>query len=76
MIQKTVKYGNSVAVVLPKELVARMNLEPGTQVSIEEQNGRVEISRVRVVPELSDKDKKFVEELYQKRRKVFEALAE
>ena len=76
MVQKIVKYGNSHAVVIPAELSARHGLRAGSLVKIMEENGRLVLCPVEVVPKLSDDQQGFVRDLYERRRAVFKKLAE
>ncbi|NLX15220.1 MAG: AbrB/MazE/SpoVT family DNA-binding domain-containing protein [Phycisphaerales bacterium] len=76
MVQKVIKYGNSMAVILPKESADSAGLEIGSLVTTFVEGGRVIIQPVDVVPRLSPENQEFVDRLYEKRRKVFEALAE
>lgn len=74
-VQKIVKYGNSLAVVLPSEIAEAKGFEPGTLVNIEVVDGIVQIRGVEIVPSLSDADEKFARELFSKRKKAFKELA-
>jgi antitoxin component of MazEF toxin-antitoxin module len=76
MVQKVVKYGNSMAVILPKESATSAGIEIGTLVTTSVEGGRIIVQPVEVVPKLSPEDKEFVDRLYAKRRKVLDALAE
>lgn len=76
MIQKVIKYGNSLAVILPKEDAAAIGVEAGTLVQASVEGGRLVVAPVEVVPKLSPKNQRFVDQLYKRRRKVFEALGE
>ena len=76
MVQKVIKYGNSLAVILPKDSAASVGIEVGTLVETKVEGGRVVVQPVEVVPRLSPEDQSFVDRLYQKRRQVFEALGE
>jgi antitoxin component of MazEF toxin-antitoxin module len=76
MVQKVVKYGNSMAVILPKEHAASSGIEVGSWVTTSVEGGRIIIQPVEVVPRLSPDDQDFVDRLYEKRRKVFDALGE
>ena len=76
MVQKAVKYGNSVAFVVPKESAASVGIEVGTLVETRIEGGRIIVQPVEVVPKLSPENQAFVDRLYEKRRRVFEALGE
>ena len=76
MVQKVIKYGNSLAVILPKESAASVGIDVGTLVETTVEGGRVVVQPVEVVPKLTPENQEFVERLYQKRRRVFEALGE
>lgn len=76
MLQKIVKYGNSRAVVLPKEIVDQLRVKEGDWVDVELRNGGVVIQAVDIIPRISEEDRKFVEEFYKKNEAVFKALAE
>ena len=76
MVQKVIKYGNSMAVVLPKEATTLAGIEVGSLVVTSVEGGRVIVQPVDVVPKLLPEDEKFVDSLYAKRRDVFDALAE
>jgi len=76
MIQKVIKYGNSLAVILPKDSAAALGIDVGTLVETRVENGRVVVQPVEVVPKLTAENRDFVDRLYQKRRRVFEALGE
>lgn len=76
MVQKAIKYGNSLAIVLPKEFTQEQGVEAGTLLETTVKDGRVTVCPVEVVPKLSSKDEGFVDRLYEKRKKVFDALAE
>ena len=76
MVQKVIKYGNSMAVVLPKEATMSAGIEVGSLVVTSVEGGRVIVQPVDVVPKLLPEDEKFVDSLYAKRRDVFDALAE
>ena len=76
MVQKVIKYGNSMAVILPKESTASAGIEVGSLVMTSVEGGRVIVQPVEVVPKLSPENQEFADRLYAKRRKVFDALAE
>jgi len=76
MIQKVFKYGNSLAVILPKEFSAEAGVDAGSLVETAMNEGRVVIQPVEVVPKLAPENQEFVDRLYEKRRKVFKALGE
>ncbi len=76
MVQKVIKYGNSLAVILPSEAAASLGIEAGTLVESVVEGGRVVVQPVEVVPKLAPESQAFVERLYEKRRRVFEALGE
>ena len=76
MVQKVIKYGNSLAVILPKESAASVGIDVGTLVETTVEGGRVVVQPVEVVPKLTPENQDFVDRLYQKRRRVFEALGE
>ena len=76
MVQKVIKYGNSIAVVLPKDSAASIGIEVGTLVETTIEGGRVVVQPVEVVPKLTPENSEFVDRLYEKRRRVFEALGE
>ena len=76
MVQKVIKYGNSMAVVLPKEATTSAGIEVGSLVVTSVEGGRVIVQPVDVVPKLVPEDEKFVDSLYAKRRDVFDTLAE
>ena len=76
MVQKLVKYGNSVAVVLPAELARALGLAAGAFVKVERDDAQVLIRPVAVVPLLGSRDRKFANNLYRKRKKVFKQLAD
>ena len=76
MVQKVIKYGNSMAVILPKEAAASTGIRVGSLVTTTVEGGRVIVQPVDVVPKLSPENRQFVDRLYAKRRKVFDALAE
>lgn len=76
MIQKVIKYGNSLAVVLPKEIAAEVGLEAGDLVDTMVRDRHVEMYPVDMVHRISPADKEFVDALYQQREAVFKKLAE
>lgn len=76
MVQKVIKYGNSQAVVIAADLAARYGLQAGSFVKIMEENGRLVLCPVEVVPKLSENDRARVDRLYKKRKRVFKKLAE
>jgi antitoxin component of MazEF toxin-antitoxin module len=76
MVQKVIKYGNSLAVILPKESAAAAGIEAGTLVTTTVVEGRIVVQPVEVVPKLTAENQDFLDRLYQKRRRVFEALGE
>jgi antitoxin component of MazEF toxin-antitoxin module len=75
MVQKVIKYGNSMAVILPKESTASAGIRVGSLVTTSVEGGRVIVQPVDVVPKLSTENQQFVDRLYAKRRKVFDELA-
>ncbi len=76
MVQKVIKYGNSIAIVLPRESAASVGIEVGTLVEARVEGGRVVVQAVEVVPKLTPENREFVDRLYEQRRRVFEALGE
>ncbi|HSW45613.1 MAG TPA: AbrB/MazE/SpoVT family DNA-binding domain-containing protein [Phycisphaerae bacterium] len=76
MVQKVIKYGNSLAVILPRESAASVGIDVGTLVETTVEGGRVVVQPVVVVPKLAPENQDFVDRLYKKRRRVFEALGE
>ncbi len=76
MVQKVIKYGNSLAVILPKESAAAVGIDVGTLVETTVEGGRVVVQPVEVVPKLSVENQDFVDRLYEKRQRVFKALGE
>lgn len=76
MVQKVIKYGNSLAVILSRKSAASVGIEAGTLVETTVQGGRIVVQPVEVVPKLSPENQQFVDRLYQKRRRVFDALGE
>jgi antitoxin component of MazEF toxin-antitoxin module len=76
MVQKLVKYGNSLAAVIPADVSKRHGLQAGSLVQIMEQDGRIVLCPLEVVPKLSQQQEGFVRELYQRRAGVFKKLAE
>ncbi len=76
MVQKVIKYGNSLAVILPKESAALVGIDVGSLVETTVEGGRVVVQPVEVVPKLTLESREFVDRLYEKRRRVFEALGE
>ena len=54
MVQKLVKYGNSLAVVIPAEVSNRHGFQAGSLVQIMEQDGQLVLCPVEVVPKLSE----------------------
>ena len=76
MLKKLVKYGNSQAIVLPRELTEAVGLAVDAYAEVTVVNGRIEIRPVDVVPRLSEQDEKWLDEFYRKHEDVFKALAE
>jgi len=76
MVQKVIKYGNSIAVILPRESAASAGIDVGTLVETTVEDGRIVVQPVEVVPKLTPGSQEFVDRLYQKRRRVFKALGE
>ena len=76
MVQKVIKYGNSIAVILPRESAASAGIDVGTLVETTLEDGRIVVQPVEVVPKLTPENQEFVDRLYQKRRRVFKALGE
>jgi antitoxin component of MazEF toxin-antitoxin module len=76
MVQKVIKYGNSMAVILPKESTASTGIKIGSLLMTTVEGGRVIVQPVDVVPKLSPEDQHLVDRLYERRCKVFDALAE
>ena len=76
MVQKVIKYGNSHAGVIAAALAARYGLQAGSFVKIIEENGRLVLCPVEVVPKLSESDRARASRLYDKRKRVFKKLAE
>lgn len=76
MVQKVVKYGNSLAVILPKDSAASVGIEAGTLVETTVEAGRVIVQPVEVVPKLTAEDRAFLDRLYEQRGRVFESLGE
>jgi antitoxin component of MazEF toxin-antitoxin module len=76
MVQKVVKYGNSLAVILPKDSAASVGIEAGTLVETTVEAGRVIVQPVEVVPKLTPENQALLDRLFEKRRRVFEALGE
>ena len=74
-VQKVVKYGKSLAVVLPKEMSEEIGINLGGLVRVQIADGAIQISLVELVPKLSKQDKTIADNLYKKRKKVFEKLA-
>lgn len=75
MVQKLIKYGNSLAVVLPKEIVEQFGLSADSLLEISRQNGHIAVTPVTTVPALSPEDQKWATETFIKHREVFEKLA-
>ena len=76
MVQKVIKYGNSSAVVIAADLAQRYGLTAGSFVKVIEENGRLVLSPVEVVPRLSESEREFVDDLHAKRETVFKRLGE
>jgi antitoxin component of MazEF toxin-antitoxin module len=76
MVQKVIKYGNSLAVILPKESAASVGIDVGTLVETTVEGGRMVVQPVEVVPKLTPETQGFVDRLHEKRVRVFKALGE
>ena len=73
--KKITKYGNSLAVVLPKEVTESLSLDAGMLVSVVVKDGGVFIRAVEMVPGLTSEDRKIVDDIFSSNREVFEELA-
>jgi antitoxin component of MazEF toxin-antitoxin module len=76
MVQKVVKYGNSIAVIVPKDAAAEAGIEVGTLVQATVEGGRLVVQPVEVVPKLSPENQAFLDRIYKQRQRVFKALGE
>ena len=75
-IQEVFRNGEELAVNLPRELVESASLSVGSLVQASTAGGVIVLRPVEVIPKLTNEDQQFVDELFQRRRSVFEALAE
>lgn len=75
-LQKVFQNGEELAVNLPRELVETSSLSAGSLVQASTSGGVIVLRPVEVIPRLTNEDQQFVDELYLRRRSVFEALAE
>lgn len=75
-LQRIFKHGDELAVVLPRDVVARGNVVAGSLVQATMSDGAIQLRPVEVVPKLTDEDARFVDEIYRRRRDVFKALGE
>lgn len=75
-LQRVFPVDDELAVVLPTNLVKQVNISAGSLVSATALEGGILLQAVDVVPKLSAEDQEFVDELYARRRPVFEALGE
>lgn len=76
MIKKIVKYGNSQAIVLPREFTKEVGLTVGSLADVSVDDGCISIRPVQVVPVLTPTDTAWLDDFYKKHEKVFKALAE
>lgn len=76
MVKKIVKYGNSQAIVLPREITESLGLKIGSFADVSVQEGCISIRPVQMVPALSPKDTAWLDDFYRRHEKVFKALAE
>lgn len=75
-LQRVFSHDEELALVLPRELAKAANISAGSFVSVCEADGIINLRCVEVVPKLSPTTQGFVDELYARRRRVFEALGE
>ena len=75
MTQSIVRIGNSVGVVIPKNL--RANLKPGSKVTVKRKGGQIVVSPVRnkTVKGVDPKFMEMVDEFMKDHRDVLEELA-
>lgn len=76
MLKKIVKYGNSQAIVLPREALDEVGLGVDAYADVVVANGHIEIHPVDVIRRGNPEVEQFVDELYARREKVFKKLAE
>ncbi|MCC7294161.1 MAG: hypothetical protein IT449_19030 [Phycisphaerales bacterium] len=76
MVKKIVKYGNSQAIVLPREVTEAVGLSVGAFADVSVENGCISIRPVQMIPTLPPADKAWLDEFYRKHEQVFKALAE
>ncbi|MCP4249775.1 MAG: hypothetical protein GY778_22255 [bacterium] len=75
-LQRVFQYGNELAVLLPRTVAEQTDLSVGSLVQASTSSGAILLHPVEVVPKLATEDQRFTDELFRRRRTVFEALAE
>ncbi len=73
-LQRIFRHGDGLACLLPPDVVAQTKVAAGSLVHTRIVDGAILLRPVQVVPELQEEDQRFVDELYRRRRRVFEAL--
>ena len=75
-LNRLFQHGEELAVVLPREVVERSSLSAGSLVEASASGGAILLRPVEVVPKLMEDDQRFSDELFRRRKHVFEALSE
>lgn len=76
MVKRIVKYGNSQAIVLPREILEPLGLDTDSYVDVVVSDGHIAIRPVDMVLRISDEDRTIVDTFYRENESVFKALAE
>ena len=76
MLQRIHKFGNSLAIVIPKAANGTYKAQAGTLVEVAETPGGWQVTLVNVAPALSPDLQPMTDDLTEKRAGVFDKLAE
>lgn len=75
-LQKIFQHGDELALTLPRQIAERAAVSVDTLVQMSICDGGILLQPVAIVPKLSKRDEEFVDDLYRRRQRVFEALGE
>lgn len=75
-LQRIFQHGDELAVLLPRTVTEETDVSAGSLVQATASSGAILLRPVEIVPKLAADDQRFVDELYRRRRTVFEALGE
>ncbi len=76
MIQKVIRHGNSMAVVIPKDIARQLGLETGSLVNLERDNERILIRPMIAVPAITPDRRRQLDEITERFRPALTKLAE